>query len=249
MQPSRPLVYIDRAGWRKSGPRGPRETYIRVVACASSRRTCGPSPVSSVSFARGTGGLSVLLVAVNREPSERVVAVIGLGRVGLPLALSFADRGLRVLGVDHDRARLDSIRAAKMPFEESGTQELLERVAVTGRLEFADRAADAARPHDIVLTLGTPSSSHVESDLSQIRPAVDDLLPLLRPGHALILRSTIAPGTTDFVAGYLEKSRGLRAGVEVFVAHAPERIAAGKLLQGIKTLTCVFGWTGRSSTQ
>ena len=56
-----------------------------------------------------------------------------------------------------------------MPFEESGTQELLERVAVTGRLEFADRAADAARAHDIVLTLGTPSFSHVESDLSQLK--------------------------------------------------------------------------------
>ena len=121
------------------------------------------------------------------------VAVIGLGRVGLPLALTFAERGLRVLGVDHDPAILSSLRAGRMPFTEAGTQELLERVQSTGRLELFDRAADAARADDIVITIGTPSFSHVESDLRQVRAVVDDLLPLLRPGHALILRSTIAP--------------------------------------------------------
>ena len=159
--------------------------------------------------------------------------MIGLGRVGLPLALCFADRGLRVLGVDHDPAVLESLRAGRMPFDEAGTQELLDRVRATGRLELTDRAADAAQADDIVITIGTPSFSHVESDLRQVRAAVDDLLPLLRPGHALILRSTIAPGTTEFVAGYLEKRRGLRVGEDVFVAHAPERIAAGRFLEEI----------------
>ncbi len=59
---------------------------------------------------------------------ERYISVIGLGRVGLPLALSFADRGVRVLGVDHDQAVLTSLRAGRMPFNEAGTQELLDRV-------------------------------------------------------------------------------------------------------------------------
>ena len=100
-----------------------------------------------------------------------------------------------------------------------------------------------------MITIGTPSFSHVESDLRQVRAAVDDLLPLLRPGHALILRSTIAPGTTEFVAGYLEKRRGLRVGEDVFVAHAPERIAAGRFLQEITTLPCIVGGVGESSTE
>src|ERR1700722_3351821 len=179
---------------------------------------------------------------------ERFISVIGLGRVGLPLALCFADRGLRVLGVDHDQSILKSLRAGRMPFSEAGTQELLDRVRVSGRLELSDRAADAAAADDIVITIGTPSFSHVESDLSQVRAALDDLLPLLRPGHALILRSTIAPGTTDFVAGYLEKRRGLRAGEDVFVAHAPERIAAGKFLKEITTLPCIIGGVSARST-
>ena len=89
--------------------------------------------------------------------SDRVVSVIGLGRVGLPLALCFADRGLRVLGVDNDPAVLESIRAGRMPFQEAGAQELLDRVSRSGRLELTDRAADAARADDIVITIGTPT--------------------------------------------------------------------------------------------
>ena len=183
------------------------------------------------------------------DNSEKFVSVIGLGRVGLPLALSFAGRGLRVLGVDHDHAVLDSIRAGRMPFAEAGTQELLDRVSATGRLELTERAADAAQADDIVITIGTPSFSHIESDLRQVRAAVDDLLPLLREGHAVILRSTIAPGTTEFVAGYIEKRRGLRIGEQVFVAHAPERIAAGRFLDEISTLPCIIGGVGEPSTE
>jgi UDP-N-acetyl-D-mannosaminuronic acid dehydrogenase len=180
---------------------------------------------------------------------ERFISVIGLGRVGLPLALCFADRGLRVLGVDHDPVVLESIRAGRIPFNEAGTQELLDRVLATGRFELTDRAADAAQADEIVITIGTPSFSHIESDLRQVRAAVDDLLPLLRRGHTLILRSTIAPGTTEFVAGYLEKRRGLRAGEDVFVAHAPERIAAGRFLEEISTLPCIIGGVGDTSTE
>jgi UDP-N-acetyl-D-mannosaminuronic acid dehydrogenase len=179
---------------------------------------------------------------------ERCISVIGLGRVGLPLALCFADRGVRVLGVDHDRAVLDSLRAGRMPWTEAGTQELLDRVSAGGRLDLSERAADAAACDDIVITIGTPSFFHFESDLRQVRAAVDDLLPLLRRGHALILRSTIAPGTTEFVAGYLEKRRGLKVGEDVFVAHAPERIAAGRFLEEISTLPCIIGGVGEAST-
>ena len=175
--------------------------------------------------------------------------MIGLGRVGLPLALCFADRGVRVLGIDHDQGLLDSIRAGRMPFQEAGTQELLERVSAAGRLQLADRAADAAQAEDIVITIGTPSFSHLESDLSQVRAALDDLLPVLREGHAVILRSTIAPGTTDFVAGYLQKQRGLEPEVDVFVAHAPERIAAGRFLEEISSLPCIIGGVGEASTE
>jgi UDP-N-acetyl-D-mannosaminuronic acid dehydrogenase len=180
---------------------------------------------------------------------ERTLAVIGLGRVGLPLALCFADRGVRVLGIDHDPAIIERLEAGRMPFAEEGTQQLLERVTAAGMLELSDRAADATRMRDIVITIGTPSFSHIESDLRQVQAALDDLLPLLGPGHSLLLRSTIAPGTTEFVAGYLAKRRGLRVGEDVFVAHTPERIAAGRFLAEIGTLPCIVGGVGSGSTE
>ncbi len=175
------------------------------------------------------------------------VAVIGLGRIGLPLAISFADRGLTVLGVDKDVDRLQSVRDARMPFSEPGAQEALDRVAAAGTLTVSDRVADAALADNIVITLGTPSFSHVEIDISDIRSALDDLLGHLREGHAIALRSTIAPGTTDFVAGYLTKHRGFAIGEDVFVAHAPERIAAGRFFEEIDTLPCIVGGVGAAS--
>jgi UDP-N-acetyl-D-mannosaminuronic acid dehydrogenase len=175
------------------------------------------------------------------------VAVIGLGRVGLPLALSFADRGLSVIGIDNDTARLGSVREGLMPFQETDAQELLDRVSGSGRLSLSERVADAAHAKHIVITLGTPSFSHIEIDMRDIRSALDDLLGALQPGHALTLRSTVAPGTTEFVSGYLAKHRGFQIGEDVFVAHAPERIAAGRFLEEIDSLPCIVGGVGARS--
>jgi UDP-N-acetyl-D-mannosaminuronic acid dehydrogenase len=171
------------------------------------------------------------------------VAVIGCGRVGLPLALAYADRGLRTIGIDTDAELLAAVRARRMPFEEPGAAEILQRVDI----EWSVRAADAAQADAIVLTLGTPSFSHIEIDMRDIRTVLDDLLPVLRPGHLLVLRSTIAPGTTEFVAGYIEKHLDLKVGQDVFVAHVPERIAAGRFFEEIGTLPCIVGGVGERS--
>jgi UDP-N-acetyl-D-mannosaminuronic acid dehydrogenase len=171
------------------------------------------------------------------------VSVIGLGRVGLPLALAFADAGLSVLGIDVDRERLGMLRERRMPFDEPGVDELLARVP----LELSARASDAAQADAIVITVGTPALSHIEIDMRDVRAVLDDLLPLLRAGQLLVLRSTVAPGTTEFVAGYLEKQRGFRVGEELFVAHVPERIAADRFMAEIGTLPCIVGGVGEAS--
>jgi UDP-N-acetyl-D-mannosaminuronic acid dehydrogenase len=175
------------------------------------------------------------------------VSIVGLGRVGLPLALSFADAGLRVLGIDNDAERLGAVREGRMPFQEGPAQEVLDRVHGGDRLTLSDRVADAAAAEHVVITLGTPSFSHIEIDIRDIRSALDDLLPVLRDGHCLILRSTVAPGTTDFVAGYLAKNRGFDVGTDLFVAHVPERIAAGRFFDEIRTLPAIVGGVGELS--
>jgi UDP-N-acetyl-D-mannosaminuronic acid dehydrogenase len=191
--------------------------------------------------------LSLISPAMHPPQTTADVSVIGLGRVGLPLALSFADRGKKVVGIDNDQARLGAVREGRMPFQETGAQELLDRVHASERLELSERVGDAARARQIVITLGTPSFSHIEIDMRDIRSALDDLLGVLAVGHSLILRSTVAPGTTEFVAGYLAKHRGFEIGEEVYVAHAPERIAAGRFLEEIDTLPCIVGGVGARS--
>ena len=169
------------------------------------------------------------------------VAIVGLGRIGLPLALSFADHGLHVVGVEKQQRMIDLIQAGKMPFEETGTQELLERVLPTGRLSITSSIREAAAADWIVLTLGTPTFSHIELDISDIRGVVDDLMPLLRPEQTLILRSTVGPGTTEWLAGYIEQRRGFVVGTEFFVAHVPERIAVNHFLEEIESLPAIIG--------
>jgi UDP-N-acetyl-D-mannosaminuronic acid dehydrogenase len=175
------------------------------------------------------------------------VAVVGLGRVGLPLALCFADRGLRVIGVERVPSVLQSLDAGRMPFRETGTQELLERVLERGRFERTQHVQDAAEAEHIVLTLGTPAHLNVEIDVSQIRQVLDDLMPVLREGHSLVLRSTVAPGTTAWVAGYIEQRRGFRVGEDLFVAHVPERIAENRFIEEISTLPCIVGGVGEDA--
>src|SRR4051794_19937123 len=173
--------------------------------------------------------------------------IVGLGRIGLPLALSFADRGVDVIGVDRDRSRLDTVAEGRMPFEETGVQEVLDRVHRGGHLRLTDQISQAAEADFVVLTLGTPAHVHLEIDISQIRSAVDDLLPLLREGQTLILRSTVAPGTTDWLAGYIEQRRGFSVGEEFFVAHVPERIANNRFMEEIETLPTIVGGVGAGS--
>jgi UDP-N-acetyl-D-mannosaminuronic acid dehydrogenase len=175
------------------------------------------------------------------------VAIVGLGRIGLPLALSFADTGLDVIGVDREPRVLDVVRDGRMPFHETGTEELLRRILPTGRLKLTERIQDAAEASHLVLTLGTPTHVHIEIDVSQIRGAIDDLLPLLQEGQTIILRSTVGPGTTEWVAGYLEQRRGFTVGEDIFVAHVPERIAVNHFLEEIDTLPCIVGGVGAGS--
>ncbi len=134
-----------------------------------------------------------------------------------------------------------------MPFDEPGAEAVLARVTAAEKIEWSSRVADAAQADAIVITLGTPSFAHIEIDLRQIQSVLDDLLPVLREGQLLVLRSTIAPRTTDFVAGYLRKHRGLEAGEQIFVAHVPERIAAGRFFEEIGTLPCIVGGVGERS--
>lgn len=165
-----------------------------------------------------------------------LVVVGGCGHVGLPLGLSFAKVGCAVGIYDTDRQRLDLVRGGRMPFMEGDAGELLDDLLPTGRLVLSTGPELIARTNVVVLVLGTPIDEFMNPSLRVFEHAVDELGPHLRDGALVVLRSTVYPGTTEFVAQRLGS-----LGVAADVVFCPERVAEGKALEEIRQLPQLVG--------
>ncbi len=172
------------------------------------------------------------------EPGFSVdVCVVGTGRVGLPLGLSFIEAGVTAVGYDVDDDLRTTINSGVMPFQEPGYDDLIASRA----FQVSADPSVAARCSTIVLTVGTPLHNHIETDLSQIETVLADLRPYLRPGQLLCLRSTVAPGSTEFVRRWIERHTDLVVGRDIFLAFCPERLAEGKAYTEVRTLPQIIG--------
>jgi UDP-N-acetyl-D-mannosaminuronic acid dehydrogenase len=165
------------------------------------------------------------------------ICVVGTGRVGLPLALSFMDTGRRVIGVDRDAAVREAVSDGRMPWKEPGYDELVAQRSLVVHEDMA--VAGSAR--FVIVTVGTPLHWHVESDLGQVQAVLESLAPHLRAGQMLVLRSTVSPGTTAFVGRWLARYTSLAVGRELMLAFCPERIAEGQAREELATLPQVIG--------
>jgi UDP-N-acetyl-D-mannosaminuronic acid dehydrogenase len=154
-----------------------------------------------------------------------VVVVGGCGHVGLPLALAFASRGLRVTAYDVSEAAVDEVNAGTMPFQEPGADALLTECLGSGRFDASTDPGVAGEAEVIVVVIGTPVDEHQNPDPDAVRRAVSEIADQLRDGQLLVLRSTVYPGVTRMVADFLATR-----GRDVEVAFCPERIAEGKAL-------------------
>lgn len=165
-----------------------------------------------------------------------LVVVGGCGHVGLPLALSFAAAGCRVGIYDIDADKLRLVRSGRMPFMETGAGELLNQLLPTGRLVLSADATMVSEAPTVVLVLGTPIDEFMNPSLRVFERAVDELGSQLRNGVLVVLRSTVYPGTTEFVAMRLRE-----LGVEADVVFCPERVAEGRALEEIRMLPQLVG--------
>jgi UDP-N-acetyl-D-mannosaminuronic acid dehydrogenase len=171
-------------------------------------------------------------------PPETSVAVVGLGRVGLPLALAFAAKGLRVIGVERDPKTRAAIAEQRMPFHEPGCDELLR----ARKLDVVADVSELSDPPDyVVITVGTPLQAHIEVDLTQISAVTTNLARVMKKGQTIVLRSTVAARTTEFVGRVLTREAGLKPGEDFHLAFCPERIVEGKALVELETLPQVIG--------
>jgi UDP-N-acetyl-D-mannosaminuronic acid dehydrogenase len=181
-------------------------------------------------------------LAERLERREAPIAVAGLGRVGLPLAIALAGAGHRVTGIDVDPERLRSVELAKMPFDEPGTEDLLRVVVESGRLSVTDDAADALGRSDVIIfCIPTPLGADLRPDYVHFRAALARVGPHLRAGQLLLFRSTVSPGTLEKVA--IPALREIVPDVidHLLLAACPERIAEGKAMVEIATLPEIVG--------
>ncbi len=169
-------------------------------------------------------------------PDLDVVVLGGGGHVGLPLSLAMADAGLRVGVYDTNRATLERIRRGEMPFLENGAEALLAELLPTGRLVLDDDAAMIARSDVVIVVIGTPVDEFLGPSMTVFERTVAQLAPHLRDGALVVLRSTVYPGTTAFVAQHLADRR-----LPVDVAFCPERIAEGHALEELSSLPQIVG--------
>ncbi len=156
-------------------------------------------------------------------PFARDVVVIGgCGHVGLPLAVAFASRGLRVGIFDISEPAVTCVNSARMPFAEPGAQAPLERALAAGTLEASTDPAIVSTGEHVVVVIGTPVGENLEPDQSAIPNALQGCAAHLGNGQILILRSTVYPGVTA-----RDEKMAAGIGVDIDVAFCPERIAEG----------------------
>jgi UDP-N-acetyl-D-glucosamine dehydrogenase len=166
------------------------------------------------------------------------VGIVGLGYVGLPLAVEFAEAGHRVVGLDLDAAKVQSLLASESYIEDIPSARL---AAIRDRLHVTTRYADLAQVDAIIIAVPTPLTPNREPDLQPLISAGTSLSNVLQQGQLVVLESTTYPGTTrERLAPLLEES-GLRAGTAFNLAFSPERIDPGRTDFTIRTTPKVVG--------
>jgi UDP-N-acetyl-D-glucosamine dehydrogenase len=200
--------------------------------------------------AAGTG----FICGENLELRDRIrnkqarIGIIGLGYVGLPLAVEFAKAGFEVTGFDVDVAKVSSINKGHSYIGDVTSEDVAAAVKA-GKLAATD---DMSKLHDmdaIDICVPTPLRKTRDPDLSYVVLAVDAVRARLRPGQLVILESTTYPGTTDEVVQPALEEGGLKAGTDFYLAFSPERVDPGNPTHTTRTIPKVVGGVNEISTE
>lgn len=183
-----------------------------------------------------------------KKSLQKKVAVVGIGRVGLPLALMIASKNHFVYGIDKDPEKTTTINKGKMPFIERGAQALLRRTKEKNFTATTDYSV-IKECSAIIITLGTPIDENMNPVFTQIESALETMKPYLKKGQLLVLRSTVSPGTTEYVSSILEDTTDLVVGKNFYLAFCPERISEGRSIEEIPKITQIVGGLDKKSTR
>lgn len=178
-----------------------------------------------------------------RKIGERsaTIGIVGLGYVGLPLALRYAEAGFPVIAFDIDAEKVEALNAGRSYIEHVPSDSIA--AARAGRFEASTELARAQASDALIICVPTPLTRGREPDLSFVLGTVESLLPHLRRGQVISLESTTYPGTTEDELKPRIESRGFKVGEDVFLCFSPEREDPGNTRFHTRTIPKVCGGT------
>ncbi|MDD4894305.1 MAG: nucleotide sugar dehydrogenase, partial [Candidatus Omnitrophica bacterium] len=168
------------------------------------------------------------------------IALLGLGYVGLPLAVEFAKKGFEVLGIDIDRDRMDYIKRKKSYISDVPTREL-RQVLDSKKFSATSNIEALSRADVIVICVPTPLKRKYHPDISYIKQAVGFIAKNIKKGALVVLESTTYPGTTEEVILPLLESKGFKCGRDFYLAFSPERIDPGNAKYPVNKIPKIVG--------
>ncbi len=173
---------------------------------------------------------------------ESTICVVGLGYVGLPTAIFFAENGFNVIGVEVEEKKLTLINQGISPLGELGLDERLQKVVENGKLVATSDLPGATSQSDVILLIvPTPVTPSKDPDLSYIVRAGEDVAKGLGKGKLVVLESTVYPGVTEETLQPILESSGLKAGVDFGLAYCPERYNPGDEAHSLEKVARVVG--------
>ena len=175
------------------------------------------------------------------------IGIIGLGYVGLPLAVEFARNGFDVTGFDVDTSKVGDINAGRSYILDVKTEDVAATVKA-GKFRATTDMSSLKDMDAIDICVPTPLRKTRDPDLSYVVQAVDAVKAHIKPGQLVILESTTYPGTTDEVVRPALEEKGLRAGVDFYLAFSPERVDPGNETYGTRSIPKVVGGCNPEST-
>jgi UDP-N-acetyl-D-glucosamine dehydrogenase len=174
------------------------------------------------------------------QSKTATLGIVGLGYVGLPLAVEKAKAGFRVLGFDIQKEKVDMVNAGNNYIGDVVNEDL-EKIVASGNLKATTDFAAVAQCDCVCIAVPTPLDAHQQPDISYVKSSTESIAPYLHRDMLVVLESTTYPGTTEeLLKPILEKS-GLKCGVDFYLAFSPERVDPGNLIYKTKNTPKVVG--------
>lgn len=168
------------------------------------------------------------------------LGVIGLGYVGLPLAVEKAKAGFMVLGFDIQKEKVDMVNAGHNYIGDVVNEDL-KKIVASGKFRATVDFADVASCDCVCIAVPTPLDKHQQPDISYVKSSTESIVPYLHKDMLIVLESTTYPGTTEELLKPILEASGLKCGIDFYLAFSPERVDPGNLLYKTKNTPKVVG--------